>query len=64
MLKSVDKGKQLICVTFIIKFGGLHLMLHCKKLYMLQHNTNFIEELELINIKICTLMYNSIHISV
>lgn len=51
MLKSVDKGKQLTCLTFMIKFEELYLMLHCKNLDMLQHDTNVIEELELRNIK-------------
>lgn len=46
MLKSIDKGKQLICLTFRIKFGELYLMLYCKNFYVLQHNTNVIEELK------------------
>lgn len=64
MLKSIDNVKQLICLTFIIKFGELYLMLYCKNLDMLQHNTNVIEVLELRNINICTLQYKNIHISV
>lgn len=64
MLKSLDKGKQLIGLTFIIKFGVLYLMLYCKNLDMLQHNTDVIEVLELRNINICTLMYKNIHTSV
>lgn len=64
MLKSVDNVKQLICLTFIIKFRELYLMLYCKNLDMLQHNTNVIEVLELRNINICTLQYKNIYISV